>query len=94
MTAASLNSSLQVSVLTYFISQPTTDASFYICILFVRQVSLAYPIDRSIVTASGTVRGRKNLVRAVMQLFGPETTPFASPLQERLYNEEKGKIVG
>eukprot|EP00047_Mylnosiga_fluctuans_P023378 m.137204 g.137204 ORF g.137204 m.137204 type:complete len:608 (+) comp9563_c0_seq4:58-1881(+) len=48
--------------------------------------------DRTIVTPDGTVRGKKNLVRSVLQLFGPNTT-FASPLEERLYNEEKGKIV-
>lgn len=45
-----------------------------------------------IVTPSGTVRGRKHLVRSVLELFGPNTQ-FDSPLQERLFTEEKGKIV-
>jgi len=57
--------------------------------------ALQFESADSIVAPGGTVRGVKGKVRKTLKnLFGPESnTKFETPLQERLYGQETGKIV-
>ena len=57
--------------------------------------ALQFESADTIVAPGGTVRGVKGKVRKTLKnLFGPESnTKFETPLQERLYGQETGKIV-